>query len=475
MNKLKVFASSATLALFFLGFYNLHDPSASAKQGSFAVYNTQASGPGSLAQAIINANIDLDYNNIYFYIPTTDPGFVAYADDGTSGSFDPWQPVVPALSSQADPDSPKWWRIILPATNPAQALPSMNDDQTFLEGESQTINQGDTNPYGPEIEIIHSSPVIASGLVVNGSYCVIEGLSIYQITLNGDQNELMDNYLGTDPSGRRGSHEQTIGFTTIEIYGSGNILGEILPGAGNVINGGSEIGLLVGGESNLFWHNYIGVNATATQLIGTGYIGVAVWGDGNSFRGNVVGGSPIYISGNSNTLEQNFIGTDPTGNLDFGIEDYGVRVTNGFANTFGPGNLIYNNHGPGIQIENPTTITTRFTQNSISANQGPGIRLINGANAGALPPTIQLAFASFVSGITEPQNRVEIYSDPEDEGLVYEGSVVANSEGFFYWSGFATGPRVTAISSHYHNSSSFSAPLVITQNPIRQFLPLVNR
>src|SRR4029453_4546039 len=59
---------------------------------TFTVINTDASGPGSLYEAMFNANATPNVggpDRIEFNIPGSDPGHVYYRDDGVAGQLTP--------------------------------------------------------------------------------------------------------------------------------------------------------------------------------------------------------------------------------------------------------------------------------------------------------------------------------------------------------------------------------------------------
>ena len=100
------------------------------------VTNTNDDGPGSLRQAIVDANTATVAEQIAFQIPASDPGFVDV--DNGSGLF----------GSDADADV---FRIAL-----ASNLPALNNSlgqPIRLDATTQTASTGDTNPHGPEIEL----------------------------------------------------------------------------------------------------------------------------------------------------------------------------------------------------------------------------------------------------------------------------------------------------------------------------------
>lgn len=84
------------------------------------VTHTNDGGPGSLRQAINQAN-NVPGTTIVFNIPTSDPGF-----NNAAGVF---------------------------VIRPLSPLPPISGDGTVIDGDSQTVFTGDTNPVGPEIVV----------------------------------------------------------------------------------------------------------------------------------------------------------------------------------------------------------------------------------------------------------------------------------------------------------------------------------
>ena len=139
---------------------------------TFTVANTQASGSGSLQQAIIDANNEAGQDLIHFDIPLSDPGF------GDNNA----------------------WRIKLDSS-----LPTLTGDSTTIDGSTQL----DTNPYGPDVWIDGSGPPSTSWVfAVESNHnqimaLTITGASGAGIKLIGGAwgNVLSDNYIGIDPWG----------------------------------------------------------------------------------------------------------------------------------------------------------------------------------------------------------------------------------------------------------------------------------
>ena len=157
-----------------------------------------------------------------------------------------------------------------------------------------------------------------------------------------------------------------------------------------VINGFTQLGAspntLPAGNNAVLLIELSGVNlGTASGLTITG---------GNSSVGGLIinrfATDGIVLSGaGSNFVQGNFIGTDPTGNLDLGNGAAGVRIQSGSTNnTVGgsnPGerNIISGNNGDGILISGAGSNDNLVANNFIGTNAagtGPLGNSVNGVN-----------------------------------------------------------------------------------------------
>jgi len=279
----------------------------------FTVTNTSDSGDGSLRWAIGKANSFVGANIIQFNIPDTDPGF----DDGV-------------------------WII-----RPASLLPAIMDDSTFVDGFSQTVNQGDRNLYGPEIFIDGSDlteysaglEIITSNNTISG--VILSGFKYFGIWIHGSNtqnNRVWGNYIGTDVSG-----SDTLG-NRYGVYISGGAKNNII-GSGeitmrNVISGNRSNGIYISGaDSNVVVGNFIGTDRTGSISVANGRNGSNGLCIDNRAKHNVIGGTGEnegnIISGNyrdgihisdadSNIVIGNLIGVDITGVAALGNGQCGV-------------------------------------------------------------------------------------------------------------------------------------------------------
>lgn len=443
--------------------------------GVRTVSNTNESGPGSLRQAILDANAHVAPDLIRFDIPQTDPGFVAYVDDGAAGEFDPYAGAVSAWDPLADPDSPRWWQIGLVEAG----LPPLSDDETSVDGTTQTANQGNSNSYGPEIQIINQSGNFMAGFGVDSHRNVVRSLVLNNfmvgIGISGNANVITGCYLGIDPSGQTafGNDYQ---LEAVEIWGGGqNIFGGLLPGEGNLLAGGAWSTMLIGSANeNQILGNYFNVNATATRIIGGGGPSLTLEAaSGNHLEGNVIGATPIWVQlGANNIIESNFIGTDPSGTHNLGVYGAAIWISQSLDNRVGPGNVIFNGD-IGVHVEGEASVGNVITQNRISHNEDAGIRLTQGGNNQMSAPLIRDAYTNAAWGVAVPGAIVELFSDAADEGEIYEGKVVAGPDGSFAWFGALTGPMVTATATDQAgNTSQFSLPAPMNGAASWLFLPL---
>ncbi|MBM4466484.1 MAG: CSLREA domain-containing protein [Chloroflexi bacterium] len=377
---------------------------------------------------------------------------------------------------------------------PHSPLPALTDDGTTIDGTTQTIHRGDSNPAGPEIEIDGTKAGIVAGFRIESANNVIKGLVINRfvaqgILLSGSGafgNSISGNYIGTNAAGTSGLGN---GREGIHIAGGAhdNTIGGTTPGDKNVVSGNGLSGVGISDAyHNRVIGNYIGTDGSGAVALGNGRSGVFI---SSGAQGNIVGGTAsgegnvisgndyvgVYIYGRgtvSNTIAGNYVGTDATGRAASGNQHHGVYIGEPLGgaqgNTIGPGNVIAHNGGSGIVVDGPDTTRNKITANSITANAHLGIYNQNGGNTELAPPTITSVTDSYVSGTACPHCTVEIFSDPEDEGQTYEGVVFAGDDGHFTWTGSVAGPYVKATATDgAGNTSEFSLSIspVVTATP----------
>ncbi|QEH36898.1 3-dehydroshikimate dehydratase [Aquisphaera giovannonii] len=304
---------------------------------TFVVTNTNDSGPGSLRQAILDADLatSASPDTILFALPGTGPFLI--------------QPISP-----------------LPAITHA----------TILDGYSQPGAHASGQVIGGDASLLvridgQAIPGGADGLLVDADGVVIQGLSMtgfgVAIHLIGPGGDVVrGNYLGTDTSGTQAGPGNVRGVVA---ESPSNTIGGTTAGAGNLASGNSDVGILLLGShatNNVVQGNRVGTDVDGLAVLENGWDGIGVWfgangnliggvdpAAGNLLSGNMSGIS-FYNGGNFNTVEGNLIGTDVTGkavlgNRVFGIYDETGRNTIG-GTAAGAGNVISGNIADGIYL-----------------------------------------------------------------------------------------------------------------------------
>lgn len=286
-------------------------------------------------------------------------------------------------------------------------------------------------------------------------------------------NTISNNYVTFNDFGiliENGASDNTIGGNTA---GESNWIGE------NTLDGIRLQGSFT--HNNLVIGNKIGIDDTLSYQVGNGHHGIGIYdgahnnqiGTTNVGEGNTVvdsGWSGIVIVNSSeNSVEGNLIGTDWTDN-NWGNAYFGVNVVGSGNNNFINFNEIaYNgtyqglNQGQaGIKIDGSSG--NMISRNSIHDNDGPGISLVNNSNNNMPEPIIDAASCKGpIEGTANPFSWVQIFSDHDDEGRLWEGTAQAGATGNWSWSGTVNGPNITATSrdNTTNDTSAFSAPFPV--------------
>jgi parallel beta-helix repeat protein len=232
-----------------------------------------------------------------------------------------------------------------------------------------------------------------------------------------------------------------------------NLIGGSSPGERNIISGNQMVGVQIEGadtHDNVVSGNYVGTDATGTSPLGNGYAGIeldegtyanliggASDNESNLIADNHSSGIKVHHGSNNNTIQNNRLGTDASGNLDLGNTGHGIYVlAGGHDNTFGPDNVVAYSGSAGIYIDGVDTYGNIITQNSLYANTGPGIWLNDGGNHGISAPTITATEKGSVviSGEACAGCLVELFENQDDDwavGEVYVGAATADGSGNF--------------------------------------------
>jgi hypothetical protein len=315
----------------------------------------------------------------------------------------------------------------------------LSDDETTIDGYTQPGASPNTNPFGQPInavlKIVLDGSLLPtccpSGLDIRSSNNVVRGLVIQRFytgiqVIDADGNRFEGNFVGTDAQGKTGLGNSCSGISISGIQGevgsSNNVVGGSQPQARNLISSNGCVGVEIGPTGNSrVQGNYVGSDVTGAAALPNNSDGIYIFNVSND---NLIGG----------TAE-------------------------------GQANLIAFNGGDGIEVAGGYGAKhNTITRNRIHSNTGKGIALPSSGNEGLAAPVITTASATQVSGTACANCTIEVFSDANDEGALYEGTTTANSSGnwtFTKASGL-TGPYVTATATDANsNTSEFSAPVSV--------------
>ena len=318
---------------------------------SFLVTNANDSGAGSLRQAILNANASSGSDAISFGIPSAEGQTITLASP------------LPAITESVS---------ISGATQPGFAgTPIVELNGNGIAGSGLTVSAANTT---------------LSGLVINR----FNGPGIQIIGNNTTNTFVQGNYIGTDLTGtlaRPNAVGIQIGNTVTSPTNS--LIGGTTAATRNVISGNTGSGVVLPtGNGHAVTGNYIGTSADGAGDLGNGGAGVWIVSATNTAvgatapgAGNVISGNNqhgVLISGSPATLHGNLIGTNAAG--DAGVPNGldGIRIEFASGNTIGGvpgfGNTIAFNTGSGLTIQTGTS--NRISGNSIHSNGALGIDLL---------------------------------------------------------------------------------------------------
>jgi len=289
--------------------------------------------PGSLRQAILDANLNPGNDDIAFNISGGGPFTI---------------------------------NLVAP-------LPSITET-VVIDGATQPGYTG-----RPRIELNGvSAGGSASGLYLLAPNCVVRGLAIDRFAREGirietyGSNIIQGNFIGVGFHGTNslGNGSGASGFGGVTILSAGNMIGGIEASNRNVISGGNKHGIFLlnsTASGNQIQGNLIGTDVTGTKRLGNLQNGIVISGG----AGNQIGGSDVgarnVISGNSqsgvylnpgstsNLVQGNFIGTDANGSAAVSNAADGVTISGAVGNLVGGTsaalrNVISGNGGRGVFI-----------------------------------------------------------------------------------------------------------------------------
>jgi parallel beta-helix repeat protein len=400
----------------------------------YTVTNTNDSGTGSLRAAITNVNIYPGTHTIAFNIPTSDPNYISL------------QGV---------------WKI-----TPTSTLPIITRSNVTIDGTTQTTNQGDTNPFGPEI-MLDGNHLYGSDFafhLYNVSGVTVKSFIIGRFTVGievsgtSHDNIIVGNYVGCNYNAT-----DTLSNTHgIEILSGPyhNTIGGATPSDRNIFSGNTHVGIrVVNSNNNIINGNYVGLNRNGNAAV-KNYDGISIEGtskynmiggytaaERNYVSGNDAYGIPVFGTGcNFNIIVGNFIGTDITG-TDSIPNTYGVLFDDGASynrlggRTSGAGNLLSGNSGYGVFLYNPGTQRDSVIGNLIGTDITGTLALPNSNGIVIDGPSFNhYVDSNVVSG--NRQNGIDIHVAGSDSNVVIRNKIGTDITGTLALGNMFDGVRI---------------------------------
>ena len=239
-----------------------------------------------------------------------------------------------------------------------------------------------------------TTPAARNLISGNGSGSLGDGISIFG---SASANVVEGNFIGTDASGTRALANRVNG---VGVQSPNNTVGGTASGAGNVIAGNLNYGLILGGAAtgNVIQANAIGTDVSGTQALPNGTGGVGLFGVGNNTVGGAALGTGNVIAGNAgygvllsgtdataNVVQDNAIGTNASASQALPNGTGGVGLFAGaHDNTIGglgggTRNIISGNGLYGVLMANAGTSGNVVEGNLIGTDAGGSQAIGNGA------------------------------------------------------------------------------------------------
>jgi len=380
---------------------------ASLYSNTYTVVNTLDSGTGSLREAITSANAHNGADTVAFNIPNSDAGYSL--PNGT---------------------------CTITLTTMLPVLADMSGGLIYIDGNTQTVNQGNTNANGPEIIVTTTASLNTSFLIACPNSTIrnitvtgfVYGILFYNSTCTN--STIRDMYLGTNYDGTAAVPNQYgVGFANGAT--GNNVLNCLI--SGNTMGG---VGITASTNNN-FKGNKIGTDRSGTQKLPNNY-GIAI----DNASGNIIGGTLVQdlnlISGNitsgivingsastGNQIKGNYIGTNISGTDSLpngcGIILAGARNTIIGGTTAGSANIISGNYQAGIVMNGSGTNFNSVKGNFIGTNKDgnnfvsnhTGVMLKSNSNQNIIGGAT-LAERNIISGNLE----IGVYIEASDSNVV---------------------------------------------------------
>lgn len=416
------------------------------------VTNTDNSGSGSLRQAIEDANLCSDFNTIEFSVPGEGPHVIsptlALPDISSAVTIDGFTQSGAECTSLPNATD---MQIVLDGSNVPYPFPSqpenypmglnLKTDNSTIQG--LVINNFSKSPlpfldkHGVGIEVTGNNNTIQCNFIATNNAF---GLFI----MNGSDNEMAHNLISGNS--KNGITILALGEEVKNNNIHHNYIGVNLKGTKDLGNGKDGI-KVTNAKNNIIQNNLIsgndddGIDITDVDLELADTDIINIFKVLNIPFATDCGETPCATG---NIIRNNQIGTNATKTNGIGNGDVGVQIEDAQGNLIQENIIAFNkDHGVLIKDQNqascskrtnPCAISNKITQNSIfdNGNYRAGIDFENNANNNQSAPFLTSANGTTIEGtLASVKNsvfRIEFFTNPsstkkiETEGRKYLGS-----------------------------------------------------
>lgn len=250
---------------------------------------------------------------------------------------------------------------------PESALPTITNNAFVLNGLTQMVFAGNTNPNGPEVVIDGTNAGdYVSGVHLRSSSNIIRSLGIQNFKWSGVfiegpgvENNVVDYcHIGVTADGMTQAGNGNEGISIVKGAKATWVGGTIA--RGNLISGNKYRGIGVwdaGSDNSFIFGNKVGPNRTvAASLTPEGH-GISVINgpkgtkiQNNTVSGNKIHGIDVWGAGTDSTLIQgNWIGVDGTGNAALANGNTGIAIQAPADATSSPKNTTIGGNTPALR------------------------------------------------------------------------------------------------------------------------------
>ncbi|MBI3866960.1 MAG: right-handed parallel beta-helix repeat-containing protein [Verrucomicrobia bacterium] len=422
---------------------------------TFTVQNVLDAGPGSLRQALMDANASPGPDTILFKVPGAGPHAIALLSplpilteqvtiDGftQSGSAPAECPTAAVLKielsgASAGPNAHGLVLVGRRCTVRGLVINRFSGSGIFIAGGRGHVVEGNhigTDVAGTIAQGNGGGGIIVSnvpGCTLGGATCagrnLISGNGSHGVLITGSastDNVLIGNWVGVDATGQAalgnaGDGVALVGasFNKLSGIAAENSIGLL---SGNQLNGLR----IESGATNVVVNTFMGLNGSYLGVIGNRGDGVLIVNSpGNVMAfirssGNALHGVHITGAGSiGNAVQYSELGSSPYRPFGNGVD--GVRVEGAPTNTIGPLNSIWSNNASGVVLIGGAGAVIQGAEGSpyrqsILGNVGDGIRVQDS-------PGVRI----------DPQNSVSanggygvVLTGPATRGCVIQGSII---------------------------------------------------